>query len=142
MELENKKAAGMNPPNIKRGEEKMARNRYVLSCALRHIYLNDFGLDRIFIMTDLAALVMFYGDAQTPREIITEYTKLHTWLTRVELVRKIKGDDYVIPEARLCGIMDELKQIDIAMLMAFVRDKAVAAGDLKLTDIEGDTQWQ
>ena len=120
----------------------MARNRYVLSCALRHIYLNDFGLDRIFIMNDLAALVMFYGDAETPREIITEYTKLHTWLTRIELVKKIKGDDYVIPEARLCGIMDELKQIDIAMLMAFVRDKAMTAGDLKLTDIEGDTQWQ
>ena len=43
-------------------EDVMARTRFALSCALRHVFLNDFGLERTFIMKDLAALVIYYAD--------------------------------------------------------------------------------
>ena len=155
----------------------MARNRYVLSCALRHVFLNDFGLDRVFIMNDLAALFIYYADENVLPQLSADYNKLNVWLTKVELLRKprkeenypavpkdfncnLSTDDVTVPIFKfapeihmpqmsehsfdpdvLDELASELSTIDVASLAAYVRSKAIAAGDLILEDIEGDTHW-
>ena len=155
----------------------MARNKYVLCCALRHVFLNDFGLDRVFIMNDLAALFLYYADSEVPAELSREFNKLNVWLTKVELLRKPRKEEpYPMPkdfnvtvdssdcsELRNCTVApelnmpavpqygvsgalldslgDELSEINVAGIAAYVREKAVKAGDLILDDIEGDTHW-
>ena len=70
----------------------MARNRFALCCALRHIYFNDYGLDKTFIMSDLLALTAYYSDQNTPPEIVSNQKKLHLWLTKVELIKKLEQE--------------------------------------------------
>ena len=55
----------------------MARNKFALCCALRHIFFNDYGLEKTFIMSDLLALTAYYSDQDTPPEIISNQKKLH-----------------------------------------------------------------
>ena len=154
----------------------MARNRFVLSCALRHVFLHDFGLDRVFVMNDLAALYIYYADEHVLPQLAADFNKLNVWLTKVELIRKPHGDEnYPIPKDFKCDldtddsqiqlfkfspvinmppkpndaidpdVLDELARelscIDVAALASYVRSKAIAAGDLTLNDIEGDTNW-
>ena len=71
----------------------MARNRFLLSCALRHVFLNDFGLDRVFIMNDLAALFLYYADEAVPEELSAEFNRLNVWLTKAELLKKPRKDE-------------------------------------------------
>ena len=152
----------------------MARNRFCLSCALRHVFLNDFGLDRVFIMNDLAALFLYYADNDVLPQLSADFNKLNVWLTKVELIRKPRKDEqYPIPkdfhidlscdtdvgtvnvapvinmpempknqidEDTLDELADELSAIDVASLAAYVRSKAMAAGDLILGHIEDDDQ--
>lgn len=153
----------------------MARNRFCLSCALRHVFFNDFGLDRVFIMNDLAALFIYYADNDVLPQLTADYNKLNVWLTRVELIRKprkeeqypavpkdihvnVSCDDCVetinaspvinmppfeyskMDRELLNELTDELSAIDVASMAAYVRQKALAAGDLILCHIEDDDQ--
>ena len=118
-------------------EDTMARTRFALSCALRHIYFNDFGLDRTFIMKDLASLVIYYSDETTPPEIIAGYKKLNEWLTRLELIKQLQVGN---GEAYLERMLAELNEINLVAMMRFVKTKATEAGDLTLEKIKGDNE--
>ena len=103
----------------------MARHRYALCCALRHIYFNDFGLDKTFILSDLLALTSYYTDEDTPPEIIADHKKLHLWLTKLELMKKC-----------------ELEDIGIEAMLMYVKNKAMQAGDFSMLYIRGDNdRW-
>ena len=117
----------------------MARSRFALCCALRHIFFNDYGLDRTYILGDLLALLTYYSDADTPVEVISNTTKLHLWLTKVELLKKLQAEH---GDAVLDMMMRELELINVAALMQFVKWKATEAGDLSLEHIKGDNdKW-
>ena len=118
-------------------EDTMARTRFALSCALRHIYFNDFGLDRTFIMKDLASLVIYYSDETTPPEIIAGYKRLNEWLTRLELIKQLQVGN---GEAYLERMLSELNEINLVAMMRFVKTKATEAGDLTLEKIKGDNE--
>ncbi|SFB90022.1 hypothetical protein [Ruminococcus albus] len=152
----------------------MARNRFCLSCALRHVFFNDFGLDRTFIMSDLAALFLYYADNDVLPQLSADYNRLNVWLTKVELIRKPRKEEsypmpkdyhvdlnneeeirsfkfapqinmpqvpvYKIDSDTADQLAEELSAIDVASLAAYVRGKAIAAGDLILGHIEDDDQ--
>ena len=63
-------------------------DKYALRCAIRHIYFNDFCLDRTFILKDLSGLYLYYADENTPPEIRFTYSKLSAWLMKLELIQK------------------------------------------------------
>lgn len=117
----------------------MARTRFALSCALRHIFFNDFGLDRTFIMKDLASLVIYYADETTPPSIMIEYEKLTEWQLRYELMKQFQINN---GEVSVEQIVNRLKAIDVTMLMQFVKKRATEAGDLTLEKLKGDNdKW-
>ena len=117
----------------------MARTRFALSCALRHIFLNDFGLDRTFIMKDLSALVIYYADETTPAEIMTNYEMLNEWLLRYELMKQFQVNN---GEATIDQIARDLNKINVTALMQYVKKKATEAGDFTLEKIKGDNdKW-
>ena len=117
----------------------MARNKFALCCALRHVFFNDYGLDRIFIMNDLLALVNYYTDGQTPPEIISNQKKLNLWLTKMELIKRFQKEQ----EAGILDtMMKELDLINLAALLQYVKGKATESGDLSLKRIKGDNdKW-
>ena len=115
----------------------MARNKYALCCALRHIFFNDFGLDRTYILNDLLALTAYYSDADTAPEIISNQKKLHLWLTKVELIKKLQMEQ---GDSILDSMMQELGLINLNAMLKFVREKAMAAGDLSMEHIKGDNE--
>ena len=115
----------------------MARTRFALSCALRHIFLNDFGLDRTFIMKDLSALVIYYADESTPAEIMTDYEKLNNWILRYELMKQYQINN---GEATINQIIRGLSEINVTGLMQYVKKKATEAGDLTLEKLKGDNE--
>jgi hypothetical protein len=117
----------------------MARNKYALCCALRHIYFNDFGLDKTFILSDLLALTAYYSDQNTPPEIISNQKKLHLWLTKIEIIKKLQQEQ---GDSLLDNLMRELELINVNALLQYVRDKAMNAGDLSMEHIKGDNdKW-
>ena len=117
----------------------MARTRFALSCALRHIFLNDFGLDRTFIMKDLSALVIYYADETTPAEIMTNYEMLNEWLLRYELMKQFQVNN---GEVTIDQIASGLNKINVTALMQYVKKKATEAGDFTLEKIKGDNdKW-
>lgn len=117
----------------------MARNKFALCCALRHIFFNDYGLERTFILSDLLALTAYYSDRDTPPEIISNQKKLHLWLTKVELIKKMERED---APALLDEMMRELELINLAAMVQYVKSKAEAAGDLSMQHIKGDNdKW-
>ena len=118
-------------------EDAMARTRFALSCALRHIFLNDFGLDRTFIMKDLSALVIYYADETTPAEIMTNYEMLNEWLLRYELMKQFQVNN---GEATIDQIARDLNKINVTALMQYVKKKATEAGDFTLEKIKGDNE--
>ncbi len=118
-------------------EDTMARTRFALSCALRHIFLNDFGLDRTFIMKDLSALVIYYADESTPAEIMTDYEKLNNWILRYELMKQYQINN---GEATINQIIRGLSEINVTGLMQYVKKKATEAGDLTLEKLKGDNE--
>jgi len=118
-------------------EDTMARTRFALSCALRHIFLNDFGLDRTFIMKDLSALVIYYADESTPAEIMAEYEKLNNWILRYELMKQFQINN---GEAAIDQIIRGLSEINVTGLMQYVKKKATEAGDLTLEKLKGDNE--
>lgn len=118
-------------------EDTMARTRFALSCALRHVFLNDFGLDRTFIMKDLSALVIYYADESTPGEIMANYEKLNNWILRYELMKQFQVNN---GEATIEQIIRDLNGINVTGLMQFVKKKATEAGDLTLEKIKGDNE--
>ena len=120
-------------------EDAMARTRFALSCALRHIFLNDFGLDRTFIMKDLSALVIYYADETTPAEIMTNYEMLNEWLLRYELMKQFQVNN---GEVTIDQIASGLNKINVTALMQYVKKKATEAGDFTLEKIKGDNdKW-
>ena len=120
-------------------EDAMARTRFALSCALRHIFLNDFGLDRTFIMKDLSALVIYYADETTPAEIMSNYEMLNEWLLRYELMKQFQVNN---GEATIDQIARDLNKINVTALMQYVKKKATEAGDFTLEKIKGDNdKW-
>ena len=120
-------------------EDAMARTRYALSCALRHVFLNDFGLDRTFIMKDLSALVIYYADESTPLEIMANYEKLNNWILRYELMKQFQINN---GEATIEQIVSGLNEINVTGLMQYVKKKATEAGDLTLEKLKGDNdKW-
>lgn len=118
-------------------EDTMARTRFALSCALRHIFLNDFGLDRTFIMKDLSALVIYYADESTPAEIMADYEKLNNWILRYELMKQYQINN---GEATIDQIIRGLSEINVTGLMQYVKKKATEAGDLTLEKLKGDNE--
>lgn len=118
-------------------ENTMARTRFALSCALRHIFLNDFGLDRTFIMKDLSALVIYYADESTPAEIMANYEKLNNWILRYELMKQYQINN---GEATINQIINGLNEINVTGLMQYVKKKATEAGDLTLEKLKGDNE--
>ena len=118
-------------------EDTMARTRFALSCALRHIFLNDFGLDRTFIMKDLSALVIYYTDESTPAEIMADYEKLNNWILRYELMKQYQINN---GEATIDQIIRGLSEINVTGLMQYVKKKATEAGDLTLEKLKGDNE--
>lgn len=118
-------------------EDTMARTRFALSCALRHIFLNDFGLDRTFIMKDLSALVIYYADESTPAEIMADYEKLNNWILRYELMKQYQINN---GEATIDQITRGLSEINVTGLMQYVKKKATEAGDLTLEKLKGDNE--
>ncbi|MBO6161813.1 MAG: hypothetical protein J6O53_01015 [Eubacterium sp.] len=117
----------------------MARTRFALSCALRHIFFNDFGLDRTFIMKDLASLVIYYADENTPAEIMLNYEKLTEWQLRYELMKQFQINN---GEASVEQVVRGLHDIDVTALIQFVKAKATEAGDLTLEKLKGDNdKW-
>ena len=120
-------------------EDVMARTRFALSCALRHVFLNDFGLERTFIMKDLAALVIYYADETTPGDIMANYEKLNNWILRYELMKQFQINN---GEATIEQIINGLNEIDVTALMHFVKRKATEAGDFTLEKLKGDNdKW-
>ena len=120
-------------------EDAMARTRFALSCALRHIFLNDFGLDRTFIMKDLSALVIYYADETTPAEIMSNYEMLNEWLLRYELMKQFQVNN---GEVTIDQIARDLNKINVTALMQYVKKKATEAGDFTLEKIKGDNdKW-
>ena len=120
-------------------EDAMARTRFALSCALRHIFLNDFGLDRTFIMKDLSALVIYYADETTPAEIMSNYEMLNEWLLRYELMKQFQVNN---GEVTIDQIASGLNRINVTALMQYVKKKATEAGDFTLEKIKGDNdKW-
>ena len=118
-------------------EDTMARTRFALSCALRHIFLNDFGLDRTFIMKDLSSLVIYYADESTPAEIMADYEKLNNWILRYELMKQYQINN---GEATIDQIIRGLSEINVTGLMQYVKKKATEAGDLTLEKLKGDNE--
>lgn len=118
-------------------EDAMARTRFALSCALRHIFLNDFGLDRTFIMKDLSALVIYYADESTPAEIMADYEKLNNWILRYELMKQYQINN---GEATIDQIIRGMSEINVTGLMQYVKKKATEAGDLTLEKLKGDNE--
>lgn len=117
----------------------MARNKFALCCALRHIFFNDYGLDRTFILSDLLSLTAFYSDENTPPEVISNQKKLHLWLTRVEMIKKLQMEQ---GDGILDIMMRELELININAMLQYVKGKALAAGDLSMAHIKGDNdKW-
>ncbi len=90
-------------------------------------------------MGDLLALVTYYTDAETPAEIISNQKKLHLWLTRAELIKKLQMEQ---GDSILETLMRELELINIGALLQYVKAKATEAGDLSLEHIKGDNdKW-
>ena len=90
-------------------------------------------------MSDLLALTSYYSDQDTPPEITSNQKKLHLWLTKIELIKKLEKTD---DNEMLDRLMQELEMINITGLLQFVRDKAMESGDLSLQHIEGDSdKW-
>ena len=118
-------------------EDTMARTRFALSCALRHIFLNDFGCERTFIMKDLSALVIYYADESTPAEIMADYEKLNNWILRYELMKQFQINN---GEATINQIINGLNEINVTGLMQYVKKRATEAGDLTLDKIKGDNE--
>ncbi len=117
----------------------MARNKFALCCALRHVFFNDYGLERTFIMSDLLALTAYYSDQNTPPEIISNQKKLHLWLTKAELIKKMQKED---EPALFDELMRELELINLAAMVQYVKNKATEAGDLSMQHIKGDNdKW-
>lgn len=117
----------------------MARNKFALCCALRHIYFNDYGLEKTFIMSDLLALTAYYSDQNTPPEIISNQKKLHLWLTKAEFIKKLGKED---EPNTLDNLMRELELINLNAMLQYVKNKALEAGDLALQHIKGDNdKW-
>lgn len=117
----------------------MARNKFALCCALRHIFFNDYGLEKTFIMSDLLALTAYYSDQNTPPEIISNQKKLHLWLTKAELIKKLGKEDE--PDT-LDTLMRELELINLNAMLQYVKGKALESGDLALQHIKGDNdKW-
>ena len=117
----------------------MARNKFALCCALRHIFFNDYGLEKTFIMSDLLALTAYYSDQNTPPEIISNQKKLHLWLTKAELIKKLGKEDE--PDT-LDSLMRELELINLNAMLQYVKGKALESGDLALQHIKGDNdKW-
>ncbi len=122
-----------------KGSKIMARNKYALCCALRHIFFNDFGLEKTFILSDLLALTAYYSDDDTPPEIISNQKKLHLWLTKTELIKKLEKEQ---GDAVIDNLMRELDLINVNGMMQYVKGKALEAGDLAMEHIKGDnTKW-
>lgn len=122
-----------------KGSKIMARNKYALCCALRHIFFNDFGLEKTFILSDLLALTAYYSDDDTPPEIISNQKKLHLWLTKTELIKKLEKEQ---GDAVIDNLMRELDLINVNGMMQYVKGKALDAGDLAMEHIKGDnTKW-
>lgn len=122
-----------------KGSKIMARNKYALCCALRHIFFNDFGLEKTFILSDLLALTAYYSDGDTPPEIISNQKKLHLWLTKTELIKKLEKEQ---GDAVIDNLMRELDLINVNGMMQYVKGKALEAGDLAMEHIKGDnTKW-
>ncbi len=122
-----------------KGLKIMARNKYALCCALRHIFFNDFGLEKTFILSDLLALTAYYSDDDTPPEIISNQKKLHLWLTKTELIKKLEKEQ---GDAVIDNLMRELDLINVNGMMQYVKGKALEAGDLAMEHIKGDnTKW-
>lgn len=122
-----------------KGSKIMARNKYALCCALRHIFFNDFGLEKTFILSDLLALTAYYSDDNTPPEIISNQKKLHLWLTKTELIKKLEKEQ---GDAVIDNLMRELDLINVNGMMQYVKGKALEAGDLAMEHIKGDnTKW-
>ena len=122
-----------------KGSKIMARNKYALCCALRHIFFNDFGLEKTFILSDLLALTAYYSDDDTPPEIISNQKKLHLWLTKTELIKKLEKEQ---GDAVIDNLMRELDLINVNGMMQYVMGKALEAGDLAMEHIKGDnTKW-
>ncbi len=115
----------------------MARNKFALCCALRHIFFNDYGLEKTFIMSDLLALTAYYSDQNTPPEIISNQKKLHLWLTRAELIKKLGKEEE--PDT-LDTLMRELELINLNAMLQYVKSKALESGDLALQHIKGDNE--
>ncbi len=117
----------------------MARSRFALCCALRHVFFNDYGLERTYIMSDILALLSYYIDADTPVEIISNQKKLTLWLTKAEMIRKLQLEQ---GDAVLDNLMRELDMINLIGLTQYIKEKALAAGDLSLEHIKGDNdKW-
>ena len=117
----------------------MARNRFALCCALRHIFFNDYGLEKTFIMSDLLALTAYYSDQNTPPEILSNQKKLHLWLTRAELIKKLGKEDE--PDT-LDTLMHDLELINLNAMLQYVKSRALESGDLSLQHIKGDNdKW-
>ncbi|MBR5723192.1 MAG: hypothetical protein IKX57_06135 [Oscillospiraceae bacterium] len=117
----------------------MARNRFALCCALRHIFFNDYGLEKTFIMSDLLALTAYYSDQNTPPEILSNQKKLHLWLTRAELIKKLGKEDE--PDT-LNALMHDLELINLNAMLQYVKGRALESGDLSLQHIKGDNdKW-
>ena len=117
----------------------MARNKFALCCALRHIFFNDYNIERTSILSDILATSAYYTDKDTPSEIICNQKKLNLWLTRAELAKKLQPAE--------CGnildsMMRDLELINLHGMVQYVKEKADAAGDLAMTHIKGDNdKW-
>ena len=118
---------------------EMARNKFALCCALRHVFFNDYGLERTFILSDLLALTAYYSDQNTPPEIVSNQKKLHLWLTKVEMTKKMQ---IVQNQEILNQTMHELELINLNAMLHYVKGKATEAGDLAMEHIKGDNdKW-
>lgn len=74
-------------------------------CAIRHVFFNDFGLDRTFLLSDLSALYLYYADENTPAEIKYIYNQISAWLMKIELIRKFyRGEPAPIPKDFNCTV--------------------------------------
>ncbi|MBR6243883.1 MAG: hypothetical protein IKQ90_10360 [Ruminococcus sp.] len=78
-------------------------DKFALQCAIRHVYFNDYGLDKVFILSDLSALFLYYMDDDTPEDIIYDYRKLQVWLVKHEFIRKyVCAEKNVVPKDYHC----------------------------------------
>ncbi len=139
-------------------------DRRDLKYCLERVFFNSLVPDEINVLRKLSSLLAYYSEDDITEELYCDTNRLHCILFKYELLEKsfvgsniptdyrcrLMNDGQQVPqftfspqitvEAKegnydaIAELTKELEEIDLAALFAYVRRKAIAAGDFAFDD--------